>query len=95
MSAYVIADVETTDPAGMGEYRKAVGPTVAQYGGKFLVRGGRGEVIEGEWQPHTVVVLEFESAERARQWYDSEEYREPKALRQRCANTSIILVEGT
>jgi uncharacterized protein (DUF1330 family) len=94
MAAYVIADVEVTDPARYAEYRDKVPATVAAYGGRFLVRGGRHQVAEGSWHPHRVVVLEFPSMEQARRWYESEDYRGPKALRQAAARTDVIFVEG-
>jgi len=94
MPAYVIANVEVTDPAGFEEYRQLVPDTVQKYGGRFLVRGGATETIEGDWQPKRLVVLEFPSLEQARRWYDSEEYRGPKALRFKTARTEVILVEG-
>jgi len=94
MAAYFIVDVEITDAAGFEEYRKLVPGTVEKYGGRFLVRGGQVEKLEGEWQPTRVVVLEFPSLEQAKRWYNSSEYREPKALRFRTANTNLILVEG-
>lgn len=94
MAAYFIVDVEVTDPAGFEEYRQLVPATLAQYGGRFLVRGGVTEQLEGDWQPRRVVVLEFPSLEQAKRWYHSEEYREPKALRFKTAKTNLILVEG-
>jgi uncharacterized protein (DUF1330 family) len=94
MPAYVIADVTITDPQGFEEYRQMVPPTIAKYGGKFVVRGGQLERMEGNWEPKRFVVIEFESAERAKQWWASEEYREAKALRQRTAITNLIIVEG-
>ncbi len=94
MSAYVIVDIEVHDPAIYDEYRKVVAATLTRYGGKFLVRGGKINVLEGRWNPKRVVVLEFESAERARQWYDSEEYRAPKQLRMQASKGNIVLVEG-
>jgi uncharacterized protein (DUF1330 family) len=94
MPAYVIADVDVTDPAHYAEYRQRVPATVAAYGGRFLARGGAHEVLEGSWQPHRVIVLEFPSLEQARRWYASEEYREPKAMRIAAARTNAILVEG-
>jgi uncharacterized protein (DUF1330 family) len=94
MPAYCIVDVEVTDPAGFEEYRKLVPGTLEKYGGRFLVRGGRTETLEGDWQPKRVVVLEFPSVEQAKRWYNSEEYREPKALRFRTARANFILVEG-
>jgi uncharacterized protein (DUF1330 family) len=94
MAAYFIVDVEVTDPVGYEEYRKLVPATIAQYGGRFLVRGGAVEQLEGDWQPERVVVLEFPSLEQAKRWYHSEEYRAPKALRFKTAKAKMILVEG-
>jgi uncharacterized protein (DUF1330 family) len=95
MAAYVIADVHIQDTARFEEYRKLVPATVEKYGGKFLVRGGKFEMLEGEWQPKRVVVLEFPTVEQAKRWYESPEYREPKALRLAAAKSNVILVEGT
>ena len=94
MSAYFIVEVDVTDPTGFEEYRKLVPATVQQYGGRFIVRGGAVETLEGDWQPKRVVVLEFPSLEQAKRWYNSEEYRDPKALRFKTAKTKLILVEG-
>ena len=94
MPAYFIVDLEVTDPAGFDEYRKLVPATVQQYGGRFVVRGGAVETLEGDWQPKRIVVLEFPSLEQARRWYNSEEYRDPKALRFKTAKARLILVEG-
>jgi uncharacterized protein (DUF1330 family) len=94
MPAYLIADVTTTDQATMDEYRKQVPATVTKYGGRFVVRGGALEVKEGEWKPNRLVVIEFPSLEQARRWYDSEEYRGPKALRIKAGRTNLVMVEG-
>ena len=94
MPAYIIVDVEVTDPANFEEYRKQVPATVQKYGGRFLVRGGAMEVLEGDWRPKRVVVLEFPSMEQAKRWYDSEEYREPKAIRLKASKANLIMVEG-
>jgi uncharacterized protein (DUF1330 family) len=94
MSAYVIVDVEVTDPARYQDYRAMVPASLAKYGGRFVVRGGAHQVLEGDWQPTRVVVLEFPSVEQARRWYDSEEYRPAKALRMQTARTRLVLVEG-
>ena len=94
MPAYIIVDVEVTDPANFEEYRKQVPATVQKYGGRFLVRGGAMEVLEGDWRPKRVVVLEFPSMEQAKRWYDSEEYRAPKALRLKTSRGRLVLVEG-
>ena len=94
MPAYVIANVDVQDAAGYEEYRKQVPATIAKHGGRYLVRGGRVERVEGSWNPTRLVVLEFPSMEHARRWYDSEEYREPKAIRMKSAVTDAIFVEG-
>ena len=94
MPAYVIADLDVTDPAGFEEYRKVVPGTIEKYGGRYLVRGGAMETLEGDWPWKRVVVLEFPSLEQAKRWYDSEDYRDPKALRFKTAKTKVILVDG-
>jgi len=94
MAAYVIADVNVTDPKAYDEYRKMVPATIEKYGGRFLVRGGAFEVKEGGWNPVRVVVLEFPSMAQARQWYQSPEYAPALALRLKAANAKLILVEG-
>jgi uncharacterized protein (DUF1330 family) len=94
MAAYVIANVTVQDAAVFEEYRKRVPETVARHGGRFLVRGGTHETLEGGWNPSRLVVLEFPSMEQARRWYDSEDYREPRALRMKSALTDAVLVEG-
>jgi uncharacterized protein (DUF1330 family) len=94
MPAYVIAQLVITDPEGFETYRNMVPATIAKYGGKFVVRGGTVETLEGHWDPQRLVILEFESAERAKQWWASEDYREAKQLRQRTAETQLIVVEG-
>jgi uncharacterized protein (DUF1330 family) len=94
MAAYVIADLTILDPQGFETYRQMVPATISQYGGKYVVRGGPMETLEGEWQPNRLVVIEFASAERAKQWWSSEEYREAKALRQRTAHSNLLIIEG-
>jgi uncharacterized protein (DUF1330 family) len=94
MAAYIIVDVEITDPVNYAAYIRVVPPTIAAYGGRFLVRGGKTETLEGSWIPKRVVVLEFPSVELARAWWESEEYHDPKALRQSASVTDMILVEG-
>ena len=94
MAAYIIVEVEITDPDRYREYVKAVPATLEPFGGRFLVRGGRAENLEGPWQPKRIVVAEFESTERARAWWSSEIYRAPRALRQSAAVTNMIVVEG-
>jgi uncharacterized protein (DUF1330 family) len=94
MPAYLISTIEITDPAGYEEYRKLVAPALAKYGGKFLARGGKINYLEGEWQPRRVVVVEFESMEKARAFSDAPEYAQAKAIRHRTAVSSVIVVEG-
>jgi uncharacterized protein (DUF1330 family) len=94
MPAYLIANVNVHDAVAFEEYRRQVPATIAKQGGRYLVRGGRVERLEGTWNPTRLVVLEFPSMEQARRWYDSEDYRGPKALRMRCAMTDVVFVEG-
>ncbi len=94
MSAYVIAEVSVTDPAPYEEYRRLVPATLEKYGGRFLVRGGAVETREGDWTPARIVVLEFASMAQARRWYDSPEYQQALAIRQKNANSKVIFVEG-
>jgi len=94
MPAYFIVDLEVTDPAAFEAYRQVVPGTIHKYGGRYVVRGGAVETLEGDWQPKRVVVLEFPSLEQAKRWYNSEDYRDPKALRFKAARTNLILVEG-
>jgi uncharacterized protein (DUF1330 family) len=94
MPAYVIVEIDILDRSGYEQYKNLAGPTVEKYGGKYIVRGGRTEVLEGHWQPKRIVILEFESAERAKEWLNCEEYCEPRKMRHRTAKTNMILVEG-
>ena len=94
MPAFIIADVTTTDQATMDEYRKHVPATVAKYGGRFLVRGGACHTVEGGWTPSRLVVIEFPSLARAREWYDSPEYKDPKDMRLRAGKTNLVMVDG-
>ena len=94
MAAYIIVDVEITDPVNYAAYIRVVPPTITRYGGQFLVRGGKAETLEGSWRPKRIVVLEFPDSDLARAWWESEEYNAPKALRQSASVTQMILVEG-
>jgi uncharacterized protein (DUF1330 family) len=94
MPAYVIVEIDIHDPAGYEEYKKLAGATVEKYGGRYIVRGGSTEVLEGDWRPKRIVVLQFESASRAKEWLNSEEYREPRKMRHRTARANMLLVEG-
>ena len=94
MSAYVIAEVEVTDPGKFEEYRKLVPATLEAFGGRYIVRGGAIGGLEGGWQPKRMVVIEFDDAERAKAWHDSELYAPARALREASTNTRMIVVDG-
>lgn len=94
MAGYVIAEVDVQDAALFEEYRKLVPATIAKYGGKYIVRGGTTESKEGGWTPKRVVVLEFPTMERAREWYHSADYAPALALRLKAAKSRMIIVEG-
>ena len=93
MSVYVIASLTVKDKARFADYRRAVLPTVENYGGRLVARG-QPFVLEGEWPHERLVIAEFPSMERAQQWFDSPEYAEPKALRQATAEAELVIVEG-
>ncbi|PKB76715.1 MAG: hypothetical protein BZY86_00090 [SAR202 cluster bacterium MP-NPac-SRR3961935-G1] len=92
---YLIGDIEVTDPDTYAKYAAGVPETVALYGGTYLVRGVQGEVAEGSWTPKRLVVLEFESLERAKAWYDSPEYADLKKLRQSASKGNLIFADGS
>lgn len=94
MPAYLIADVEVTDPVGYADYSRDIVATVAPFEGRYLVRGGATEVLEGDWHPRRTIVIEFPSAAHLRAWYHSPAYAPLKALRERTANSRLVLVEG-
>jgi len=94
MAAYVIADFEILDWEGMKAYAKRVGPTIEQYGGTYLIQGATTETLEGDWHPHRLVILSFESVEQAKRWYHSEEYSAIKPIRHKTARTQLIVVPG-
>ena len=94
MRAYVVIEIVVKNPEGYEEYKVLAPPAIAAYGGKYIARGGKAEKLEGSWQPNRIVILEFESVEKAKQWLDSEEYQEAKALRHKYASSNAIVVEG-
>lgn len=94
MAAYVIVDVDVKDLERYKEYVKLTPASLESFGGRFIVRGGYAENLEGEWQPKRVVVLEFDDINRARAWWSSDGYKGAKALRQSAAHTNMIVVEG-
>ena len=94
MPAYLIAEVDVTDPKAYEEYRKLTPAAVAAYGGRFIVRGGEVESKEGGWKPARLVVVQFDSMAQARKFYDSPEYAPALAIRLKAANSKLILADG-
>jgi uncharacterized protein (DUF1330 family) len=92
--AYVVIDVKSTDPEKAARYRERSGPSVEQHGGRFVVRGGAVDVLEGDWEPERIVVIEFASREAARAWYDSDDYRAARAVRQGGGTWNMVVVDG-
>jgi uncharacterized protein (DUF1330 family) len=94
MSVYVIADVQVTDAAAYEPYRPLAAASIAGFGGRFIVRGGKADLLEGGPAPERIVVIEFPDAETARRWYDSDEYQSALKIRQSASRARMILVEG-
>jgi len=94
MAAYFLVEIETVDAEEMAEYRAKVPPVVEACGGRFLVRGGSSETLEGDWHPKRLVVLEFPDLATAKAFYDSEAYEPLKQMRLRAGNSKMVLVEG-
>ncbi len=94
MSAYVIVDIDVTDPEGYKEYVRLAPDTVALYGGRYLARGGPSETLEGHWHAKRLVILEFENSAEAKAWLSSPEYAPVRALRHRYAKSNMVVVEG-
>jgi uncharacterized protein (DUF1330 family) len=94
MSAYVVVDIEVLDREKYERYKQLSTAALTAHGGRFIVRGGNVEILEGTWSPKRLVIIEFPSVERARAWWDSPEYAEGKALRQATARSQLIIVEG-
>lgn len=94
MTAYLIADVDVQDPALYDEYRRQVKATIEQHGGRFLVRGGAHEVLEGEGVVHRAVVVEFPSMEALRRWYRSPEYAPLITMRQKASKGFLFAADG-
>lgn len=94
MTAYIITQVDVYDPETFDKYRAKAGPVLAKFGGEFLVRGGRMEVLEGEWPFPRGVVIGFADRETAKRWHDSAEYGEIKKLRHASAHANMIVVDG-
>lgn len=94
MPAYVIAEIEVTDPQQYEEYKKLSPGAIAAHGGRFIARGGETVVLEGDWRPQRLVIVQFDSVEKARAFYDSPEYRQAIAARQGAATARMVVVEG-
>lgn len=94
MPAYVVADVEVTDPIAFAEYVKAGPAIVAAYGGTYVARGGAVEMLEGGWAPTRLTIVRFDSVAQAKAWIESPEYRPLRAIRQRAARSRIVVIEG-
>jgi uncharacterized protein (DUF1330 family) len=94
MAAYVIGDVEVKDPEGYKQYTSKVLATIERHGGRFLVRGGPHHSLEGKWQPHRVVVIEFPNMAALEAWYRSSDYGPLVKIRQRFSEGSLVAVEG-
>ena len=93
-AAYLVGDIEVTDPDAYAKYAAGVPDTVVAYGGRYLIRGVSGEVFEGDWTPKRLVLLEFEGMERLKAWYNSPEYADLKKLRQSASKGNLIFAEG-
>ena len=94
MAAYVVVQVDVKDPVRYEDYKAMVPPTLAKFGGRFVVRGGQTHTMEGTWSPRRLVVVEFPSVEQAKAWWASPEYAEAKALRQATSESQLLIVEG-
>ena len=94
MAGYILVQVEIHDPVGFAKYRDMVPPTLEAYGGRYLVRGGDTETLEGDWNPSRLVVIEFDNVEQAKLWWDSKEYASAKKLRHETATSTMIVAQG-
>ncbi len=94
MAAYIVVELDVKDPKGFEPYRQPTAESVTQYGGRFIVRGGSYEVLEGDWRPPRLVVIEFPSMEAAKRWYNSKEYQKVLPIRLKHAESKMLLVNG-
>ncbi len=94
MTAYVVLDIEVIDPEKYKDYAKLAPASVEKYGGKYIVRGGANETLEGDWHAKRLVVLEFPSVQQAKAWIDSPEYAPARAMRHQYARSNAVVVEG-
>jgi uncharacterized protein (DUF1330 family) len=94
MPAYVIAEITIHDSTTYDRYKQLAPASIAKYGGRYAVRGGTTQPLEGEWNPQRFVILEFPTADAARKWWNSPEYTAARALRQSCSTGRLLLVDG-
>jgi len=94
VAAYLVVDIEITNPAQFEEYRKLAPAAIAKYGGRYIIRGGAYEVLEGEWKPQRLTIVEFDSMEKAKAFYASPEYGAAKKARAGAAKFKALLVQG-
>lgn len=94
MAAYLVVDIDVTNPARFEEYKKLAPAAIAKYGGRYLIRGGAYEAIEGDWKPQRLTLVEFESMEKAKAFYNSPEYRAAIKVRTGAAKMKMLLVQG-
>ena len=95
MAAYVIAHIDVSDPVRYEEYKKLAFATVTKYGGRYLARGPKPDVLEGDWHPKRLVLLEFPSAAQARTWWESPEYAPARAIRKAtCSRSELVIIDG-
>jgi uncharacterized protein (DUF1330 family) len=94
MAAYVISDLQVRDAESIVEYRTLAAESIAQYGGRYLARYGAIEPILGDWTPEAIVIIEFPSMQRAREWFDSPEYAKARSIAERALSRRLIVVEG-
>ena len=93
-AGYIVGDIEVTDSETYAQYAAGVPATVAAYGGRYLIRGVSGEVLEGDWIPKRLDVLEFDTIQRAKEWYSSPEYADLKKIRHSASNGNLIFANG-
>lgn len=94
MPALIIVDIEVLEPVLYEDYKRLASAAISAHGGRYVVRGGKSEVLDGEWSPRRLVILEFDSFEKAKAWRASPEYAEAKKVREQCARANMVVVES-
>lgn len=94
MTAYVVVDIQITDPVGYKEDKKLASSTVEYYGWKYIARGGKTEILRGDRSPGRLVFLEFENSAQAKNWLNSAEYSQPRQLRHNTATSHMVVIDG-